>query len=106
MLQHDASDHDAEFARVGEVGQPHAAGRVLLPEHHVLLGAFERPPRANAPLQRAPNTGADLGMAPPDLGQDGNRAQTRCRFQDRHDLGVPDLVERIGSSPAALLLLL
>ena len=83
-----------------------AAGRVLLPEHHVLLRAGERPPRPDAPLQRAPDAGTDLGMAPPDLGQDGDGAQTRRRLQDRHDLGVPDVGQRIGPAPAARRLLL
>ena len=104
VIQHDARDRDAEHALVGEVGQ--SAGRMLLPEHHVLLGAGQRPPRADTPFERAPNAGTDLGMAPPDLSQDGNRAQSRRRFEDRHDLAVPHLGERIGSPPATRSLLL
>ena len=34
----DAGNGDGEFARVGEVGQPHAARRVLLAEDHILFG--------------------------------------------------------------------
>ena len=50
---------------------------MLLPEDDVLLGAVERPPSADAPLQRTPNAGADLGMAPPDLVENGDRPQAR-----------------------------
>src|SRR6266567_2348685 len=60
MSQHDTCDGDAEYARVGEVGQAKTAGLVLLTEDHILLGPDQRSPRAHAPLQRATNAGADL----------------------------------------------
>jgi hypothetical protein len=41
--------------------------KMLLPEDDVLLGPVQRPPAADAPLERAANTGADLRMAAPDL---------------------------------------
>src|SRR5260370_26659373 len=63
MSQHDAGDGDAEYARVGEVGQAQPARLVLLTEDHILLGADQRSPCAHAPFKRAPNAGADLRMA-------------------------------------------
>jgi len=43
------------------------AGRVLLPEDAVLFWAGQRPPTPHARFQRAPDAGADLGVAPPYL---------------------------------------
>jgi len=68
---------------------------MLLPEDDVLLGAVERPPSADAPLQRTPNAGADLGMAPPDLVENGDRPQARGALEQRHHLAVPNIGKRI-----------
>src|SRR6266851_657139 len=67
MSQHDTGDGDAEYARVGEVGQAKPAGLMLLTKDHILLGAGQGSPAAHSPFQRAPNAGADLRMAPHDL---------------------------------------
>jgi hypothetical protein len=45
-------------------------------------------------------------MATPDLRKDGNGAQAWGRLQDRQDLGVPYVGQRIGPAPAARGLLL
>src|SRR5215813_6272216 len=58
-----------------EIGKPHPARRVLLPEDDVLLGPVQCPPGTDAPLQGAANTDADLGMATPDLVENGHRPQ-------------------------------
>src|ERR1700758_1254888 len=73
---------------------------MLLPEDDVLLGPVERPPGADAPLQRAANTGADLRMAAPDLVEYGHRPQAWGALQQRHYLAVPNLSERIATSAA------
>jgi hypothetical protein len=72
VIERRAGDADAVIAHVGEIGQPQPARRMLLPENHVLLGTVERPPGANTPLQRATDARVDLGMAPPDLVENGN----------------------------------
>src|SRR5260370_2109109 len=100
MSQHDTCDGDAEYARVGEVGQAKPAGLVLLTEDHILLGADQRSPRAHAPFQRAPNAGVDLRMAPPDLVEHRNRPNAGSRLQDRHNLAVPNLGQWVQPPPA------
>jgi hypothetical protein len=50
---------------------------VLLPEDDVPLGPVERPPSADAPFQGPADTDADLGMAPPDLVENGHWPQAR-----------------------------
>src|ERR1700693_5169532 len=100
MSQHDTCDGDAEYARVGEVGEAKPAGLVLLTEDHILLGADQRSPRAHAPFQRAPNAGADLRMAPPDLVKHRNGPYAGSRLQDRHNLAVPNLGQWV-RTPAA-----
>src|SRR5205823_6481132 len=75
--------------------------RMLLPEDDVLLGPVQRPPGADAPLQRATDTGADLGMAEPDLVENGHRPQAWGALQQRHYLAVPNLSQRIATSTAA-----
>src|SRR5712671_8232070 len=91
MSQHDTGDGDAEYARVGEVGQAKPAGFVLLTKDHILLRAGQGSPAAHAPFQRAANAGADLWVAPPDLVEHRNGPNARSRLQDRHDLAVPNL---------------
>jgi hypothetical protein len=90
MIQRRAGDADAVLARVGKIRQAEPARRMLLSEDDVLLGAVERPPGADAPLQCAANAGADLRMTPPDLVKDGDRPQARNTHEQRHDLTVPD----------------
>src|SRR6266853_1683710 len=70
-------DADAVIAHIGEIGQPQPTRRMLLPEDDVLFGPVQRPPAADAPLQRAPDTSANLGMAAPDLIENGDRPQAR-----------------------------
>src|SRR3990172_1652076 len=106
MVERNAGNRDAEPARVGEVGQAEAAGLVLLAEDDILLRASQRPPSPHAPFESAPDAGADLGMAPPDLFEHGDRADAGRRLQDRHDRAIPDGDERVRAPPAPWRLLL
>jgi hypothetical protein len=81
MRERDAGNRDAERARIGEVGQAKPAGLVLLPEDNVLFWAGQRPPTPDAPFQRAPDAGADLGMAPPYLFQKRNGGMPGAAFR-------------------------
>jgi hypothetical protein len=82
MIQGQASDKDAEIGHVGEIGKRPPNRPVDSPGDHVLLGPAKRPP-CNAPLQRAPDTGADLGMPAAQFFEHGNRADARRRSQHR-----------------------
>ena len=101
VIERRAGDADAAIAHVGEIGKPEPARRMLLPEDDVLLGAVQRPPGADAPLQSAANAGADLGMAAPDLVENGDRPQARGALQQRHHLAVPNRGKRISPPTAA-----
>jgi hypothetical protein len=101
VIQRHTGDADAVIAHVGEIGKPHPARRVLLPEDDVLLGPVQCPPGTDAPLQGAANTDADLGMATPDLVENGHRPQAWGALQQRHYLAVPNLRQRIAPSAAA-----
>src|SRR5712671_7791132 len=79
VIQRHTGDADAVIAHVGEIGKPHPARRVLLPEDDVLLGPVQCPPGTDAPLQGAANTDADLGMGTPDLVENGHRPQAWWR---------------------------
>src|SRR5262245_26673695 len=59
VIEQHAGDANAVFAHLGEIRQAQPARRWLLPEDDVALGPIERPPAADAPLQRAADTGAD-----------------------------------------------
>src|SRR6202023_437249 len=95
VIQRHPGDADAVIAHVGEIGKPQPARRMLLPEDDVLLGPVQRPPGTDAPLQRAADTGADLGMAAPDLVKNGHRPQPRNALEQRHHLAVPNRCQRI-----------
>src|SRR5260370_19727459 len=106
MRQRDAGNRNAEPARVGEIGQAKTAGLMLLSEDNVLLWAGQRPPTPHPPFQRAPDAGADLGVAPPYLFENCNGADAGGRLQDRDDLALPNIGKRVGPSPATWRLLL
>src|SRR5437763_7299168 len=101
VIQRHTGDADAVIAHVGEIGKPQPARRMLLPKDDVLLGPVERPPGTDAPLQGAANTGVDLGMAAPDLVENGHRPQAWGALQQGHYLTVPNLSQRIATSAAA-----
>jgi hypothetical protein len=101
VIERHAGDADAATAHVGEIGQPQLARRMLLPEDDVLLGTVQRPPGANAPLQRATDTGAVLGVAAADLVENGDRPQARGVLEQRHHFAVPNRGQRVLSAAAA-----
>ena len=106
VIERHTSDADAVIAHVGEIGQPQPTRRMLLPEDDVPLGPVERPPGADAPFQGPTDTDADLGMAPPDLVENGHWPQARGALQQRHHLAVPNCGQRIPPpAPARWLLL-
>ena len=82
---------------------PMPPGLMDLAEDHLLLLAVQRPPGADAPLQRAADARVEIGMAAPHLVEDGHRPQPRCRLQQRHDLGIEDVgrADRAGGGRAA-----
>ena len=77
VINRHTGDADAVIAHVGEIRQPQPTRRVLLPEDDVSLGPVKRPPDADAPFQGPADTDADLGMAAPDLVENGHWPQTR-----------------------------
>ena len=84
MPQHDTRNRDAECARVGVGRQTKAAvGSCSWRKITSCSGPDQRSPRAHPPLQRAPNAGANLGMAPTDFFEHRNRPDTGARLQDR-----------------------
>src|SRR5438309_6600160 len=100
VIQRHTGDADGVIAHVGEIGKPQPARRMLLPEDDVLLGPVQRPPGADAPLQRAADTGANLGMAAPDLVENGDRPQARNAVEQRYHLAVPNRGQWIPPSAA------
>ena len=52
-------------------------------------------------LQGPAHTRAELGMAPQNLLENGDRPQPWRRLEDRHDLTLPDIGERIGAAAFA-----
>src|SRR5947209_17135945 len=95
VIEWQTGDADAVIAHLGEIGKPQPARRMLLPEDDVLLGPVQRPPGADATLQRAADTGADLGMAAPDLVENSDGPQARNALEQRHHLAIPNRCQRI-----------
>jgi hypothetical protein len=101
VRQRRARYRDARLGHLGEVGQPHPAGLVGLAEDHLPLGPVQRPPPADAPLERPPDPRLELRMPAQQLLEDGDRPEARVRLQHRHDLGVEHGRQRIGPPPLA-----
>lgn len=103
MIEGHAADGDGEVRHVGEVGQAHAAGFMRLAEDHLAFGAMQGAPTANAPLQRASDTGPEFGMTPDHLLVDCDGPQSRRRGQHRYDLLLENGRERVGATSFARL---
>ncbi|MEY9778634.1 hypothetical protein ABIA23_000036 [Sinorhizobium fredii] len=69
-----------------------------------LLVAIDGPPGTDPPFHCPANAFAELRMAAQHLIEDGDRTNARCRLQQRHDLGIEDVGEWIGTPTAARLL--
>ena len=95
-----SGDGDAQVGHVGEIRQTHPARLMDLAEDDLLVRAMQRPPGTDAPLQGAARTGGQVRMAPLHLVEDRHRPQPRRRRQHRHDLGIEELGERIGTASA------
>lgn len=96
-----AGNGDAEAARVGEVGRAEAAGLLALTEDDVPLRASYGAPSADAPFPGPADVRIEIGVAPAHLLQHRHGADAGRGLEDRHDLGLPNLSERIGAPPAA-----
>jgi hypothetical protein len=106
VIESNACDRDSGAGHVGEIRQSHASGDVDLPEDDLLLFAMDGAPGADTPLNRAANASAKFGMTPDNLIEDGDRSNAGSRFQHRHDLGVENIGERIGTASISRRLLL
>jgi len=96
-----AGDGDCEIGDLGEVGQPHAAGRMLLAENHLAIRAVHRPPGPDASLQGSPHSREKPGMSAQQLVENADRPQSGRGFQQRQDFAFPNAGERIGPPPFA-----
>jgi hypothetical protein len=102
MIERRAGGADAEIVHVGEVGQPHRAGRVGLAEDHLLVRPVDRAPGADAALEGAADAGGEvLGVAAPQLLEHGNRPEAGGGLEDRHHLGLENIEQRVRTAPAA-----
>jgi hypothetical protein len=101
--ERDAGDRHPEAAGVGEVGQAEPGRGVRLREEHLLGRAGERPPVPDPALQGAQHAVEAAGVEVLQVLEDGGGEQARVGGQERHDLGLPDVGERVGprAPPAA-----
>ena len=72
-----------------------------LAENHIPFWSRDGAPGPHAPFERPPNIGIKLRMTPPHLLEDCDSPDARRSFQHRHDLGIPNLSQRIGAPPSA-----
>ena len=101
VVERRAGDGDGEIAHLGEVGQTHTPRFVDLAKDDLLVRAVDGAPGADPTLQGPAHTRAELGMAPQNLLENGDRPQPWRRLEDRHDLTLPDIGERIGAAAFA-----
>ena len=106
VIERCARDGDVKGGHIGEIRKPKPARRMRLREDHIPFWAMLRPPFADTPLQGAAYARGDLRVTPVDLFVDGNRAQIRRGLNHRHDLLLPNALERIGAPPPSRCLLL
>jgi hypothetical protein len=79
---------------------------VRLAEDHLPLLAVNGPPGPDAPLERAANTFGQFRMTPQHLIVNGNRTDAGGSREERNNLGLKDMLKRIGATPVARRLVL
>ncbi len=94
-------DGDTEPGEVCEVRKAHPARLVGLAEDQLTLRAMQGAPLTDAPLQRPTDADTEIGMAPQELLQNGDRPEAGARLQHRHDLGVEHVGQWVRASPPA-----
>ena len=102
MHEHDAADPHAELGRVREVDGGLPAWQVLLLEEHLLRRPVKGPPVPQAALQRpslARNEPPWVALLQELEKRRPSKNSLFVGLEQRNDLGVPDLGERIGSRP-------
>jgi len=72
---------------------------VHLTEDDLLILPMHRTPGADPPLQGAADSATKVGVSPNHLLENGDRAQTRCGLQQRHDLRLKDIGQGIRPAP-------
>jgi hypothetical protein len=102
MAERLAGDADAETPAIGEVRQGLPAGRMFLPGDQLALKAFGRPPVCGAASHRAQQPiGIATGMQALRLLQQRRRPQAWHLLQQRHQLRLPDIGNRIRARAVA-----
>jgi len=101
MIERLTRDGDAGAAHVGEVRQAEPAWLMRLPEDDLLFLAVNGPPGPDTAFDGAANAGTEFGMTPQHLLEDCDRPDARRRLQQRHDLGVENVGERVGAAALA-----
>ena len=105
VVQGLASDRNAGMCHVGEIRQAHPAWHLHLPENDLLFFAMNGPPRADPPLQGPADAASQFGMAADHLLENGDRSKPGGCLQHRHDFGVENIGERIGTPASSRSLL-
>jgi len=96
-----ASDRHLHPLELGEVTEGDLAGLVAQREDHLWIRAMQRlplpHPSLQGPLQRNP---VDIGLLPLQVLQQSDRCQRWRTLQQRHQLLLPDTLQRIGPGAA------
>jgi hypothetical protein len=95
MVERLSGDQDAQIAHIGEVGQAEPARFVSLAENHLLLGSIYRPPGADAPFHGPSNARVKIGVPAAHLLEDRHHPQSRRRLEERYDLAVENIGQRV-----------
>ena len=105
VIQRLPGDSHAKRPHAGEVRQALPARLMLLAEDHLPLGAVLGAPDADPPLQGLPHTLAQLGMAAQQLLEHADRADAGTVLENRHDVRLEDIGQRVRPLPATRLAL-
>jgi hypothetical protein len=101
MVQGGAGDGNAQGGQVGEIRQAELAGWVDLAEHDIAGRPVQAAPELDAAFERAPDVGAELRLSAVQLFENGDSAQAGCCVEHRHDLALPDRLQRIRPAPTS-----
>lgn len=94
-----ACNDDGEIGYVGEVRQPHPARLVGLAEDDLLLLVVERPPATDTSLKRPPDPGAGDRDGDAASLEHRDRPKALIFAQQRDDLGVADISQKVRPPP-------
>ena len=99
MLERYPRNRNRSIVHDRKIRQAASARHMILPENDILLLAMDGAPCANPPLQCPANTFTQFRVTPDHFFEDSDGTDAWGCPQHRHDVGIKNIAEWVGTAP-------